>query len=269
MDAILSRAAWAVARKLMVTTDKVVILKHDAALAVDISKTFMPGGGLPVRFGDKVVPVARRMLHRWPNKLRFATKEGHPHGHVSLASSFVGYADYYMLTYEEVRNWTSDNHRIAPHALFTLRELKFYLKRVGYQVLWPDHGLAGTEETQVHPDLAPDSLLYIHTKGTRPCRDSYGAMEDALGRSNGFNIRLRRHRVKRVFVFGLAFDFCVGDTAIQLAKLGYEVFIVIDATRSVKLPAKGDYPGSEIAMLQRLEKAGVKLVRAKQLLLAS
>lgn len=268
MDQILSRPAWAAARSIMIEADKIAVLKHDAILAVDVSPTFMPGGGLPVPFGDRVVPLVKRLLRYWPNQLRFATEEGHPYGHVSLASSFVGLPVGYKLTYEEVKQWTKQNHQLAEHADFTLRQLKAYLKRVGQQILWPDHGLEATTETKIHPSLA-GLFLHVHVKGIRPDCDSYGAVKDALGRSNGFHVHLSRHRVKRVFVFGLAFDFCVGETAIQLAELGYQVFVVIDATRSVNVPAEGNYPGSEIAMLNRLKEAGVKLVRSRQLLLGT
>ena len=177
-----------------------IIVNHfsDALIAVDVQPTFMPGGGLPVPGGDEIVQVGQALMIGWPNlKLRFATQDWHPLGHISLAGSYTGLAPYSLLTETMVAGWTDAANLIAPGARFTLAELKNYLAGVKQQVLWPNHGIEGTAEAELHPTFMRSEFAYILKKGTDPACDSYGAFEDNLMRPTGFADVLRQAGVKR------------------------------------------------------------------------
>lgn len=256
--------------EVIIHPNDVVLREGDALGVIDATPTFMPGGGLPVDHGDEVVPVIARVMDSWPNGLLFATEEGHLPGNITWHTSFVDYEPKHMLTYDEVKLWTPEKHRIAKHALFDLHWLKYYLKLKGYQILWDEHGGDGTEDAKVHPGLDPKRFAKVLIKGRDPKTDSYGAVFDALGRSTGFDQILVDHKVKRIFICGLAFDFCVAETAIQLAiMLGYEVYIIFDATRSIDLPLTKNYPGSVFSALSRLIDAGVKFINSDQIVFKS
>lgn len=239
----------------------------DILLVTDVSNTFMPEGELPVRAGDRVVPVVRRTLDLFPLESRFAVLDKHQYGSVSLASSFVGYAPGYRLTYEEVGRWTERDHRIAPHALFTLAELKTYLAVVRFQILWPDHAMDGTDQWRFHPALSENDFAFVGIKGMVPTRDSYSGWFDNGGAPTGLadEVRHRRSRAWRVYNEGLAEDFCVGAGAVDATKLGYKSYLVIDATKPVDLPASGDYPGSREAMYREFERVGVRVITSEML----
>ncbi len=231
----------------------------DAVVNIDVQPTFMPGGGLPVADGDAIIPVVQLVTRLFPFERRYFTLDKHPAGHISLASSYVGLAPGTKLTFEEAMKWTADDHKIAPHAKFTLAQLQGYLGFVRFQILWPDHASIGTRESRVHPDLADEPCRIAITKGTDPCCDSYSGLRDNLGRPTGLGDLLKRDGVKRLFLTGLAFDFCVGWTALDAVKEGFEVFLVEDATRSVALPGTVEKRYADLLV------AGVRIVRSVDL----
>ena len=228
----------------------------DALLAVDVQPTFMPGGGLAVTGGDQVVRPIAELATCFPAKRRIATRDLHPPGHVSLASSYCGCASYSLLTLDDARAKCGCAARLAPQARFTRSELAAYLSQVGQQVLWPDHGLPGTDESELHPYLARSGLFpFVFPKGLDPACDSYSAFSDNLKRPTHLADYLRALGVKRVFIAGLAYDYCVGFTALDAVQEGFQAVVVMAATRSVA-------PDSELAMTKRLIQAGVALMVA-------
>jgi nicotinamidase/pyrazinamidase len=231
----------------------------DAVVNVDVQKTFMPGGGLPVTDGHLIIPVVQRVNLLFPPGRRYFTLDKHPKGHISLASSYVGLAPGTKLTAEEVERWTDTDDRIAPQARFNLHHLRAYLSVVGFQVLWPDHGIIGAEESRLHPDLDDSPCRIVLVKGTDPRCDSYSALRDNLGRPTGLGDLLKQDGVSRLFLTGLAFDFCVGWTALDAVKEGFEAVIVKDATRPVGLP------GTVEKMCADLAAAGVRVVQSEDL----
>ena len=233
----------------------------DAVVNVDVQKTFMPGGGLPVADGDGIIPVVRLVNLIFPAHRRYFPLDKHPPGHVSLASSYVGLPPGSQLTLAEAMTWTADSHKLAPHARFTLSELQGYLGMVNgqFQILWPDHGVIGTAESDLHPDLAGMPCRTVLLKGTDPRCDSYSGLSDNLSRTTGLGERLKFDGIRRLFLTGLAFDFCVGWTALDAVKQGFEVFIIEDATRSVALP------GTVEKMRADLAAAGVHIVLSEDL----
>ena len=215
-------------------------LETDALLVVDVQPTFMPGGGLPVEKGDQVVPVVRQLMERFPPERRFATKDQHPRGHISLASSYVGFASMTPLTAATVAARTEAQRflgsGLSPDAGFTLAELKQYLSQVQVQVLWPDHAIAGTTEAELHPALSESEFAFVQVKGLDPKCDSYSGFFDNLRRATGLAQRLRHRGVRRCFLVGLAFDYCVGWSAEGAVSEGFEAVVVEDATRAVGFP---------------------------------
>jgi nicotinamidase/pyrazinamidase len=233
--------------------------KTDALIVVDAQPTFMPGGGLPVPEGDQIVPVILNLVKLFPKEMRFATKDRHPRGHISLASSYMGLGEYSSLTYDMVKNWAPDNHLIAPHAKFTLAELQSYLHNVGHQTLWPDHAIEGTEEAELHP-LLPESL-FTHTqvKGMDPRCDSYSGYFDNLRRATGLGPIIWAGGITRAFYCGLARDFCVGFTGLEGLDYGIEAYVITDATRATSVP------GANETMDQQFRERGVRLVTSDSL----
>jgi len=213
----------------------------DALIAIDVQPTFMPGGGLPVAGGHEIVRAGQTLMIGWSNlRLRYATQDWHPLGHISLASSYVGLAPYSLLTEAMVAGWTDAANLIAPGARFTLAELKNYLAQVKTQVLWPNHGIEGTAEAELHPAFMRSEFAYILKKGMDPACDSYGAFEDNLMRPTGFADVLRQAGVKRCFFWGLALDYCVRYSAEGAARNGFEAYVIEDATRAVALESAAD-----------------------------
>lgn len=235
----------------------------DALINVDIQTAFMPGGGLPVTDGDGILPVVLAVGRLFPKARRYATVDCHSAGHISLVSSYVGLAPYVQLTQTEVATWNTANQRLAPTAKFQLTELQDYLAVVGTQTLWPDHALKGSTESLTHPSFGRRYYGIVLFKGCDPACDSYSGVRDNLKRPTGLADILRRAGVRRVFLTGLAFDFCVGWTALDLAAEGFEVIIVEDATRSVGLPGTVEKMSADLAA------AGVRLVPSASLLAAS
>nr|WP_294553460.1 bifunctional nicotinamidase/pyrazinamidase [uncultured Rhodopila sp.] len=177
--------------------------------AVDVQPTFMPGGELPVSDGDKIVPVINDLLTRFAHA--FVTQDWHSPGHTSFASAHPGKQPYDTLT--------------LPY---------------GEQVLWPDHGIAGTPSAAIHPDLDQSRVEVVIRKGFHPGIDSYSAFfENDRRTPTGLEGWLRQRGFTRLFLCGLATDFCVAWSAEDAVRLGFEVVVIEDACRGIGLPARG------------------------------
>lgn len=198
----------------------------DCFAVIDVQPTFMPGGGLAVVEGDRVVPVINGLLALLP--LAFATQDWHPQNHSSFASAHPGRAPYDTLD--------------MPY---------------GAQTLWPDHGIAGTAEAALHPDLDADRLTLILRKGTNPAIDSYSAFrENDRVTTTGLAGWLTARGVRRIFFTGLATDFCVAWSAIDAANAGFVAIVVEDATRPVAIPVGEGRTTLDLAKLE-MARAGV------------
>ena len=232
----------------------------DISITVDVQPTFMPGGGLPVAGGDEIVPTVLHCESLFYTERRFATLDRHPLGHISLASSYFSLPPMTLLDLDRIASWDRERNGIAGHAKFSFGELRAYLSKVGTQVLWPDHAIEGTKESFLHPSLHGIRYMVAQVKGMDPLCDSYSGITDALGRPTGLGDALMKSTgAMRAFVWGLAFDFCVGRTAIDAAKLGFKTYVVRDATRSV------DLPGSVGKMEADLAAAGVRTITSSDL----
>ncbi|HVZ06454.1 bifunctional nicotinamidase/pyrazinamidase [Rhodopila sp.] len=182
-------------------------IAHDILGLVDVQPTFMPGGELPVAGGDGIVPVVNRLLTTLPRA--FATQDWHPADHVSFASQHRGRAPFEMI------------------------ELSY-----GPQVLWPDHAIAGSGNAAIHRDIDQGPIEVIIRKGCDRELDSYSTFfENDRRTPTGLDGWLRQRGLSRLFLCGLATDFCVAWSAEDAVRLGYEVFLIEDACRGIGLPA--------------------------------
>jgi nicotinamidase/pyrazinamidase len=177
----------------------------DVLLVIDVQNDFCPGGNLAVPEGDKVVPVINRLAQRFHHVV--VTQDWHPAGHHSFASSHAGRKPY-------------DTIEAA----------------YGPQILWPDHCVQGTEGAEFHPGLALRNLELVIRKGFRPHIDSYSALyENDHKTPTGLAGYLRERGIKRVFVCGLALDFCVRYSAEDARRQGFDVAVIEDACRGIDL----------------------------------
>jgi nicotinamidase/pyrazinamidase len=196
---------------------------------VDIQPTFMPGGELPVAGGDAIIPVVNRLLGRFEHA--FATQDWHPAGHASFASAHPNMQPYDMID--------------MPY---------------GKQVLWPDHGVAGTPTAAIHPAIEQGRIEAIIRKGFRPALDSYSAFfENDRVTPTGLEAWLRQRGFSRLFLCGLATDFCVAWSAEDAARLGFTVIVIEDACRGIGLPTPDGRTTMEAAR-DRLNDMGVRFV---------
>ena len=195
----------------------------DALLVIDVQNDFCPGGALAVPKGDEVVPVVNRLVSRFVHVL--LTQDWHPPGHRSFASAH------------------------ASRKPFETAELAY-----GTQVLWPDHCVQLTPGAAFHRHLAAGKAELILRKGFRPEIDSYSAFfENDRKTPTGLSGYLRTRGFKRLFMVGLATDFCVHYSAVDGASLGFEVVVLEDACRAIDLA--GSLDAAKAAMVQ----AGVRL----------
>ncbi len=182
---------------------RITLTPQDVFLVVDVQNCFVPGGTLPVKEGDQVVPVINRLAPMFDHVV--LTQDWHTPGHVSFASSHPGKKP------------------------FETAQLAY-----GTQVLWPDHCVQGTPDADLHPGLRIPHAQLIIRKGYRKGVDSYSAFFEADSKTpTGLVGYLRERGLQRVFVAGLATDFCVAWSAIDARKAGFAALVIEDACRGI------------------------------------
>lgn len=203
----------------------------DALLVIDLQVDFMPGGALAVAEGDQIIPGINAIAASFDHVI--LTQDWHPPGHISFAST----------------------HGIEPfpHGIQATVEAPY-----GTQHLWPDHCLQGTRGADLHPALHIPHAELILRKGFRIGIDSYSAFFENDGITpTGLSGYLRERSLDRLFFTGLAYDFCVGFSAIAAASLGFETIVLEDLTRAVNLPGTVERANQRFAEadVQRLQAA--------------
>ena len=187
-----------------------------ALILVDIQNDFCTGGALAVPQGEAIVPFANRLMERVD--LVVATQDWHPADHGSFAV----------------------NHGRKAFELGELGGLP--------QVLWPAHCVQWSGGAQFHPGLDTRRIARVFPKGTDASIDSYsGFFDNGRRKATGLGDWLTAQRVEEVLICGLATDYCVKDTAIDAAGLGFRTTLVADACRGVGMQA-GDEPAAITAM---------------------
>jgi nicotinamidase/pyrazinamidase len=193
----------------------------DVFLVVDVQNDFCPGGNLAVPGGDAVVPVINALAPRFKHVV--LTQDWHPAGHQSFASSHPGRKAYETIT-------------VA----------------YGPQILWPDHCVQGTPGAEFRGDLDIPHAALVMRKGFRPQIDSYSALyENDRTTPTGLAGYLRERGLKRIFVAGLALDFCVRYSAEDAKREGFDVVVIEDACRGI------DVGGSVAATLAAFAALGI------------
>ncbi len=192
-----------------------------ALIVIDVQKDFCPGGALAVPDGDAIVDGINALMAEADAVV--LTQDWHPAGHSSFASSHAGTAPYEVI------------------------EMPY-----GPQVLWPDHCVQGSDGADFHPDLHVDRADLIIRKGFNPAIDSYSAFfENDHGTPTGLEGYLRTRGIERLRMVGLATDFCVNFSAVDAAKLGFEVTVDAALCRAI------DLDGSLAAARAGMRDAGV------------
>ncbi|MFH1098780.1 MAG: isochorismatase family protein [Candidatus Uhrbacteria bacterium] len=252
--------------RIIETAEPFIIRPTDALLVNDATPTFMPGGGLPVRNGHEIIPVTRKIMPLFPKRMRFATKERHPWGHIALASSYIGIAPQTRMTHDLMFRLVYERGVrgvLASHAKFDMGDLRRYLEAVGAFMLWLDHSIAGTAEAELHPDFPESEFGYVLVKGQDPREHSYSAFRGDTGTPTELADVLRMQGARRVISVGLAFDYCAGWSAVFAVDEGFEAVIVEDATRAVGTPES-----SVADMRARFRAKGIPVVQSSQLVVA-
>ena len=196
-----------------------------ALLVVDVQNDFCPGGPLAVPDGDAVVPVINKASGLFP--LIVATQDWHPEKHISFASRHPGKEPFSVTQIDGTE-----------------------------QVLWPDHCVAGTKGAEFHPDLDLRPVRFVVRKGAGRDMDSYSAfLENDHKTPTGLTGLLHELGVKRIFVAGLATDYCVRATAVDGCAAGFQVTVVEAGCRAVDQP-----PGSLKNALAEMRERGVTIL---------
>jgi nicotinamidase/pyrazinamidase len=209
------------------------LVDRDVLLVIDVQNDFCDGGALPVPEGQDVVPMINRIAGLFRHVI--LTQDWHPRDHHSFASNHPGRAPFETIA--------------TAH---------------GEQVLWPDHCVEGSSGAEFHPHLHPDNAELILRKGFRKTIDSYSAFRenDRLTRT-GLTGYLRERGLGRIFLAGLAYDYCVRHSAIDGMRAGFETFVVEDACRAIGM---GD---SLAATHYEFSEAGVKRINSATLATAA
>ena len=177
----------------------------DALLVIDAQNDFCEGGALAVQGGAGIMPLINRLAEGFDTVI--ATQDWHTPDQISFASNHEGAAS------------------------FTEIEVAY-----GRQMLWPDHCVQGTAGADFHPDVAPAVVkaLAVVRKGYNPAVDSYsGFFENDRRTATGLAGLLRERGMTRVFLCGLAYDYCVRFTAEDAVREGFEAVVIEDASRAI------------------------------------
>jgi len=204
-------------------------MEKNVLLVIDIQNDFCPGGSLAVPEGDKIIPVVNKIMGRFYKVV--ATQDWHPKNHISFAST------HKKQIYENINiNGVS-------------------------QTLWPDHCVQGTYGAELHKELDIREIDLIIRKGVNPQIDSYSAfLENDKQTKTGLDGYLNSLGIKKVYVCGLALDYCVYFTACDSVKFGFETYVIIDATKGVDVPQ-----GNVKKVIEHMKSLNIKIVLHEEL----
>lgn len=206
--------------------------KNDALIIVDMQYDFIPGGSLPVEEGDLIITGINKVAKLFKKKSAqvVLTQDWHPKDHLSFASNHPGKSPG--------DEFTSKDGAIGP-------------------LLWPDHCVQGTKGAKFHKDLKIDVADTIIRKGMNPNVDSYSGFQDNDKKSEtGLRNYLNSKEIKRIFICGLALDYCCYYTAMDGFDFGFDVFFLVDLTRGVDLPE-----GNVKNTLESMKNKGIKFLK--------
>ncbi len=201
-----------------------------ALILVDIQNDFCPGGALEVTEGDKVVAIANAIMDKFD--LIIATQDWHPANHGSFAANHL---------------WRK------PGQVIELNGLE--------QILWPMHCVQESFGAEFHKDLNTEKINKIFQKGTDVEIDSYsGFFDNGRKKSTGLSDYLKDLKIEKVYVMGLATDYCVKFTALDALEQGFETYVIKDGTKGVNMQPKD----SKNALLE-MKEAGIHIVDSSEI----
>jgi nicotinamidase/pyrazinamidase len=206
------------------------VTAQDVLIVIDLQNDFCPGGALAVPDGDAVIDLIHRIAPKFEHIV--LTQDWHPPGHSSFASAHAGKRP------------------------FDTVELSY-----GVQTLWPDHCVQGSKGAEFHPALRLPQAELILRKGFRRRIDSYSAFfENDRSTPTGLAGYLQERNLSRVFLVGVAYDFCVGYSALDARRVGLQAVVIRDACRAI------DLEGSVARIEAAFDQAGVMLIESATLL---
>ncbi|RLD16252.1 MAG: bifunctional nicotinamidase/pyrazinamidase [Caldiserica bacterium] len=201
----------------------------NALIIVDVQNDFCPGGALPVPEGDKIVPVINGISKKFFKVI--ATQDWHPENHISFAKT----------------------HNKNVGEVVEIDGVK--------QILWPVHCVEGSSGANFHKDLDLSNVDLILRKGRNPLIDSYSAFfENDKKTETGLHYYLKGLGINDVYICGLALDYCVYYTAMDSVKLGFNTYVILDATKGVDVPE-----GNIEKATSHMEKEGIRLIKSSDL----
>lgn len=207
--------------------------QNTALILVDLQNDFCPLGALPVPEGDQVIPIANALMPHFSTVV--ATQDWHPADHGSFAANHP---------------WRKPGQTIDLNGL--------------PQILWPIHCVQGSFGAEFVPELKQEGITKVFEKGTDPGIDSYsGFFDNGHRKATGLGDWLKEQGITRVYVLGLATDYCVKFTALDALQLGFETYLIEDASRGVNLA-----PGDVDQAVADMQAAGVQIVQSDSLLQA-
>jgi len=196
-----------------------------AFIIVDVQNDFCPGGALPIKDGDKVVPIINSIQHKFD--LVLATQDWHPKGHCSFAGT----------------------HGKKPGERVTLGGIE--------QILWPEHCVRDTFGAELLAGLDKGRIEKIFHKGSDKDIDSYSAFFDNRHlRATGLGEYLKERGVTEVHIAGLALDYCVKYSSLDSVRLGFKTTVIESACRGIDL-----VPGDIEKAVQEMKDIGVNVAR--------
>ncbi len=199
-------------------------MNKNALIIVDVQNDFCPSGSLEVKEGDKIIPIINKIAAKFFKVI--ATQDWHPENHLSFAK----------------------NHNKKVFETIKIGKIT--------QVLWPEHCVQGTKGAEFHKDLDLSSVDLIIRKGTTPNIDSYSAfLENDKKTETGLHYYLKGLKIEKVYLCGLATDYCVYFSALDAKNLGFDAYVVLDASKGVDFPQ-----GSIQQAILDMQSKGIKVI---------
>ena len=177
----------------------------EALIVIDVQNDFCPGGALAVAGGDLILPQINALMADHATVV--LTQDWHPQDHSSFFEMHAGAAPFSQID-----------------------------MAYGKQTLWPRHCVQGSKGAAFHAALQTDRAQMVIRKGFRSAIDSYSALfENDHATPTGLEGYLVTRGIRKLTLVGLALDYCVAYSALDAARLGFEVTVVQDACRAIDL----------------------------------
>ncbi len=199
-------------------------MEKNALIIIDLQNDFCPKGALPVPHGDEIISYINEIMPSFHKVV--ATQDWHPENHISFA----------------------ETHKKNIGEEIEINGIK--------QILWPKHCIQGSYGAELHKDLNKNGIDLILRKGTSQNIDSYSAfLENDKKTETGLHYWLKGLEIQKIYLCGLALDYCVYYSAYDAVKFGFEVYVILSATKGVDVPK-----GNINKVLSHMKSLGVKII---------